>query len=242
MPQEKEGGLLMVVIRREASRGTFAPDPTLDLPGGARLRIKSQNLFPAKFHEESGDLWTPILLLILNVEDDHTEAGQADGERFSDRFEFKASDALLEELGCTEEELKNSNKSKWTVAQQKLIVDWNSWVIRADTKLDRLLLCLYGVDWQNGKIGFDPDDLPSREFIAKILPRQGKRAGSYTGWDSYVNPNPPKKKRTSKKKAVKGEIVEAKTTGVIKGSMVGDPKDLDDLDDQEWEKFPSDLG
>ena len=45
---------------------------------------------------------------------------------------------------------------------------------------------------------FDPDDLVGKEFIAKVHPRTGKKPGSYTGWETYMPLNPPKKKKKSK--------------------------------------------
>jgi hypothetical protein len=42
---------------------------------------------------------------------------------------------------------------------------------------------------------FDPDDLVDKEFIAKVHPKTGKKPGSYTGWETYMSLNPPKKKK-----------------------------------------------
>jgi hypothetical protein len=41
---------------------------------------------------------------------------------------------------------------------------------------------------------FDPDDLEYKEFIAKVIPKTGKKPGSYTGWETYMSINPPKKR------------------------------------------------
>jgi hypothetical protein len=109
-----------VIIRREKSRGSFGPDPVLDLPQGARLRIKTEKLLPPKFSEDTNDLWAPCLFLVLRVEDDHDD-GSADGEQFADKFELKPSEKLLAELGLDDEAFRNSNKARYTAEQQKTI-------------------------------------------------------------------------------------------------------------------------
>jgi hypothetical protein len=73
----------------------------------------------------------------------------------------------------------------------------DNWTIRTGTKLDSLLTCLYGKAWTEGKIEFDPDDLVGKEFMAKVEPKTGKKAGSFTNWESYISLNRPKKKRKS---------------------------------------------
>jgi hypothetical protein len=35
-----------------------------------------------------------------------------------------------------------------------------------------------------------------KEFIAKVHPKTGKKPGSYTGWETYMSINPPKKKKS----------------------------------------------
>ena len=77
----------MKPIRRVEAQNNFGPDPSLELLSGAHLKVKGQKLFEPKFHEETGDLWTPTLSLILEVIDDGTEEGEADELTFSDRFE-----------------------------------------------------------------------------------------------------------------------------------------------------------
>jgi hypothetical protein len=47
----------MVAIRKTKAKEEFAPDPSLDLPQGAHLKVTSSKLFAPKFHEETGDLW-----------------------------------------------------------------------------------------------------------------------------------------------------------------------------------------
>jgi hypothetical protein len=47
----------MVAIRRTKAKEEFGPDPSLDLPQGAHLKITSSKLFAPRFHEETGDLW-----------------------------------------------------------------------------------------------------------------------------------------------------------------------------------------
>jgi hypothetical protein len=48
---------------------------------------------------------------------------------------------------------------------------------------------------------FDPDDLEGKEFIAKVHPKTGKKPGSYTGWETYMSLNPPKKKKSKLQEA-----------------------------------------
>jgi hypothetical protein len=47
----------------------------------------------------------------------------------------------------------------------------------------------------NDQMDFDPDDLVGKEFVAKVLQRTGKKSGSFTGWNTYMSLNPPKKKK-----------------------------------------------
>jgi hypothetical protein len=186
----------MKPIRRAEARDSYGPDPVLNIQSGAHLGITDQKVFEPKFHEETGALWTPALLLTQKVIDDGTEEGEADALTFSDRFEIKIDEDVRDRLGVEDDRaLRNTTKSDFTKEQQALILDMDNWTIRSDTKLDMLMLCLYGKGWTEGKVDFDPDDLIGKEFIAKVTPKTGKKAGSYTEWNSYVSVNRPKKKR-----------------------------------------------
>ena len=69
----------MVEIRKTTAKVDFGPDPVLDLPDGAHLRIENATLFTPKCHEETGDLWKSKVSCKLKVVDDRTEDGDADG-------------------------------------------------------------------------------------------------------------------------------------------------------------------
>ena len=69
---------MMVAIRKTKAKEEISPDPVLDFPQGAHLKIMSAKLFAPKVHEETGDLWRSKLSLKLRVVDDHTEDGDAD--------------------------------------------------------------------------------------------------------------------------------------------------------------------
>src|SRR5215211_6699117 len=135
----------MVAIRRAEARTDFGPDPSLTLSTGAHLKVKSYKIFEPKFHEETGDLWSPTLSLILEVVDDYTEDGNADGLTFADRFEFKLDEEIIEALGVEEKALGNSNISDFNaedLVDEEFIAkvqprtgkrpgsftDWNSYV------------------------------------------------------------------------------------------------------------------
>src|SRR3712207_1506775 len=77
----------------------------------------------------------------------------------------------------------------------------SNWTVRTGSKLDNLLKVLYGEVWINGEMDFDPDDLEGKEFIAKVHPKTGKKPGSYTGWNTYMSLNPPKKKKSKLQEA-----------------------------------------
>jgi len=188
----------MKPIRRAEARNNYGPDPYLDLQAGAHLKVKDQRIFEPKFHEETGAFWSPTLLLTQEVVDDGTEEGEADELTFADRFELKIDEDVRDQLGFEDDKpLRNSTKADFTKAQQALLVDMDNWTIRTGTKLDSLLTCLYGKAWTEGKIEFDPDDLVGKEFMAKVEPKTGKKAGSFTNWESYISLNRPKKKRKS---------------------------------------------
>jgi hypothetical protein len=208
----------MVAIRKTKAKEEFGPDPSLDLPQGARLRIGNATLFPPKFHEETGDLWKSNVSLKEKVVDDHTEDGDADGLEFFDSFDLKFDEDVAKKFGIGPEEgakdkdgkkltldkfLKNANKRDFTEEQQAALLDQANWTVRTGIKLDNLLAVLYGEVWINGEMDFDPDDLMDKEFIAKVHPKTGKKPGSYTGWETYMSINPPKKKKSKLQEAQK---------------------------------------
>ena len=216
----------MVAIRKTKAKEEFGPDPVLDLPNGAHLRIENATLFTSKFHEETGDLWKSKVSLKLKVVDDRTEDGDADGLEFYDGYELKFDEDVAKKFGIGPEEgakdkdgkkltldnfLKNANKRDFTEEQQAALLDQSNWTVRTRTKLDNLLKVLYGKRWINGEMDFDPDDLEGKEFIAKVHPKTGKKPGSYTGWETYMPLNPPKKKK-SKLQEAQGEAADAADT------------------------------
>jgi hypothetical protein len=187
----------MVAIRKTKAKEEFGPDPSLDLPQGAHLKVESAKLFAPKFHEETGDLWKSVVSCKLKVVDDRTAEGDADGLEFSDTFELKVD----EELGYDDKKLKDANIRDFTKELQEELLDQANWTVRTGSKLDNLLSVLYGEMWINGEMDFDPDDLVDKEFIAKVHPRTGKKPGSYTGWETYMSLNPPKKKKSKVQEA-----------------------------------------
>src|SRR5918997_2056886 len=201
----------MVAIRKTKANEEFGPDPSLDLPHGAHLTVTSSKLFAPKFHEETSDLWISKVSLKQKVVDDRTEDGDADGLEFFDSFDLKFDEDVAKKFGIGPEEgakdndgkkltldkfLNDANKSDFTGEQQAALLDQTNWTVRTGTKLDNLLKVLYGKQWINGEMDFDPDDLEGKEFIAKVNPKTGKRPGSYTGWETYMSINPPKKKKS----------------------------------------------
>jgi hypothetical protein len=79
----------MVAIRKTKAKEEFGPDPSLDLPQGAHLKVMSSKLFAPKFHEETGDLWKSVVSCKLKVVNDRTANGAADGLEFFDSYELK---------------------------------------------------------------------------------------------------------------------------------------------------------
>jgi hypothetical protein len=204
----------MVAMRKTKAKEEFGPDPSLDLPQGAHLKVESSKLFAPRFHEETGDLWKSKVSLKQRVVDDRTEDGDADGLEFFDGYDLKFDEDVAKELGIGPEEgakdndgkrltlekfLNNANKSDFTEEQRAALLDQANWTVRTGSKLDNLLKVLYGEAWINGKMDFDPDDLVGKEFIAKVHPKTGKKPGSYTGWETYMPLNPPKKKKKMSK-------------------------------------------
>ena len=217
----------MVAIRKTKAKEEFGPDPVLDLPDGARLRIENTALFTPKFHEESGDLWKSKVSLKLKVVDDRTEDGEADDLEFFDGYDLKFDEDVAKKFGVGPEEgvkdkdgkkftldkfLNSANKSDFTEEQQAALLDQANWTVRTGSKLDNLLKVIYGEAWAKGEMDFDTDDLVGKEFIAKVHPRTGKKPGSYTGWETYMSINPPKKKKKSKVQEAQEEAAKAADT------------------------------
>src|ERR687898_2617515 len=221
----------MVAIRRTKANEEFGPDPSLDLPQGAHLKITSSKLFAPKFHDETGDLWKSKVSLKLKIIDDRTEDGDADGLEFFDSFDLKFDEDVAKEFGIGPEEgakdndgkrltldkfLNNANRSDFTEEQQAALLDQANWTVRTGIKLDNLLSVLYGEAWIDGEMNFDPDDLEGKEFIAKVHPKTGKKPGSYTGWETYMSINPPKKKKKSEVQEAQEEAADADDTPASK--------------------------
>ena len=181
----------MPPIRKTKAKEEFGPDPSLDLPQGAHLKVMTAKLFAPKFHEETGDLWKSVVSCKVKVVDDRTAEGDADGLEFFDTFELKVD----EDLGYDDKKLKDANIRDFTKEQREELLDQANWTVRTGTKLDNLLNVLYGELWMNDEMDVDPDDLVGKEFVAKVLPRTGKKSGSFTGWNTYMALNPPKKKK-----------------------------------------------
>src|SRR5215212_5855018 len=232
----------MVEIRKTSAKVDFGPDPVLDLPDGAHLRIETSTLFPPKFHEESGDLWKSKVSLKLKVVDDRTEDGDADGLEFFDGYDLKFDEDVAKKFGIGPEEgakdkdgkkltlekfLNNANKRDFTDEQRAALLDQANWTVRTGSKLDNLLKVLYGEAWINGEMDFDPDDLEGKEFIAKVHPKTGRKPGSYTGWETYMSLNPPKKKKKSKIQEAQEEAAKAADTPTSEEAA-------QDLTEAEW--------
>jgi hypothetical protein len=212
----------MVPIRKTKAKEEFGPDPSLDLPQGAHLTVTSSKLFAPKFHQETGDLWKSVVSCKLKVVDDRTADGDADGLEFLDTFELKVD----EELGYDDKKLKDANMRDFTNEQREELLNQDNWTVRTGSKLDNLLNVLYGEAWINGEMDFDPDDLVDKEFIAKVHQRTGKKPGSYTGWETYMSLNPPRKKK-SKLQEAQGEAADAADTPASEQAA-------QDLTEAEW--------
>jgi hypothetical protein len=232
----------MVAIRKTKAKEGFGPDPSLDLSQGAHLKVTSPKLFAPKFHEETGDLWKSKVSLKQKVVDDRTEDGDADGLEFFDGYELKFDEDVAKRLGIGSEEgakdndgkkltldkfLDNANKRDLTEERQAALLDQANWTVRTGSKLDNLLNVLYGEAWINGEMDFDPDDLEGKEFIAKVHPKTGKKSGSYTGWNTYMSLNPPKKKK-------KPTVQEAQEVTVEATDLPASERAAQDLTEAEW--------
>jgi len=198
----------MVAIRRTQGSDDFAPDAVLDLPHGAELETRAAKFFPPKFGDD-GSLWKPVVSLRLRVADDGTEEGEDDGKEFLDRFELKPDSAL----GYKPEDLKTLNRANITEAQAEALLDVGNWTVRDETKIDNMLICLFGRKWLKGEVEFDLEHLEDlfvgKRFIAKVSKRNGKKPGSICGWDSFVSVERPKKKNN--KKGAEGIDVDSDT-------------------------------
>src|SRR5918992_1070702 len=102
----------MVAIRKTKAKEDFGPDPTLDLPQGARLKVMSAKLFAPRFPEETGDLWRSKVSLKLKVVDDRTEDGDADGLEFFDGYDLKFDEDVAKKFGIGPEEGAKDNDDK----------------------------------------------------------------------------------------------------------------------------------
>ena len=217
----------MVAIRKTKAKEEFGPEPSLDLPQGAHLKATSSKLFAPKFHEETSDLWRSKVSLKQKVVDDRTEDGDADGLEFFDSYDLKFDEEVAKKFGIGPEEgakdkdgkkltldkfLNNANKSDFTEEQQAALLEQANWTVRTGSKLNNLLNVIYGEAWAKGEMVFDPDDLVDKEFIAKVHPKTGKKPGSYTGWETYMSLNPPKKKKKSKVQEAQEEAAKAANT------------------------------
>ena len=237
----------MVAIRKTKAKEEFGPDPVLDLPDGAHLRIENATLFTPKFHEETGDLWRSKVSLKLKVVDDRTEDGDADGLEFFDSYELKFDEDVAKKFGIGPEEgakdedgkkltldkfLNNANKRDFTEEQQAALLDQDNWTVRTGIKLDNLLNVIYGEVWINGEMDFDPDDLVDKEFIAKVHPKTGKKPGSYTGWETYMSLTPPKKK---------SKVQEAQEEAAKAADIPASEKAAEGLTEAEWAQAEENL-
>jgi hypothetical protein len=232
----------MVAIRKTKAKEEFGPDPSLDLPQGAHLKVTNPKLFAPKFHEETGDIWKSKVSLKQKVVDDRTEDGDADGLEFFDGYELKFDEDVAKKFGIGPEEgakdndgkkltldkfLDNANKRDLTEERQAALLDQANWTVRTGSKLDNLLKVLYGEAWINGEMDFDPDDLEGKEFIAKVHPKTGKKPGSYTGWNTYMSLNPPKKKK-------KPTVQEAQEVTAEAADLPASERAAQDLTEAEW--------
>ena len=197
----------MRTIRKTKARdtGIFEDSAVLELKHGAHLKIKSATLFDPKWGEEDGALWNANISPRIVVVDDHTEDGEADGLAFTDRFDLKVDADILDELGLEDKDLNDARKADFTKHQQQVLMDPDSWTIRDGTKADNLNIALFGTNWSDGEMDFHPDMWVDKEFIAKVLPRTGKRPGSYCDWNTFMSANPPAKSKKAKKAQEKAE-------------------------------------
>jgi hypothetical protein len=109
----------MVAIRKTKAKEEFGPDPSLDLPQGAHLKVMTAKLFAPKFHDETGDLWKSVVSCKLKVVDDRTAEGEADDAEFFDTFELKVD----EDLGYDDKKLKDANTRDFTKEQREELLD-----------------------------------------------------------------------------------------------------------------------
>src|SRR5215204_6495217 len=179
----------------------FEDSAVLELKAGAHLQIKDTKVFDPKWGEDDGALWSANIAARIKVLDDHTEAGNADGLEFTDRFDLKVDADILDELGLDDKDLKNATKADFTKHQQQVLMDPDSWTIRDGTKPDNLNVALFGAKWSAGEMDFHPDMWVDQEFIAKVMPRTGKRPGSFCEWNTFMSVHPPAKSKKAQEQA-----------------------------------------
>ena len=191
----------MKTIRKTRARetGMFEDSAVLELKAGAHLQIKDTKVFDPKWGEDDGALWSANIAARIKVLDDHTEAGNADGLEFTDRFDLKVDADILDELGLDDKDLEKATKADFTKHQQQVLMDPDSWTVRDGTKPDNLNIALFGTKWTDGEMDFHPDMWVDNEFIAKVTPRTGKRPGSYCEWNTFMSVHPPVKSKKAKK-------------------------------------------
>ena len=202
----------------------FEDSAVLELKAGARLQIKSAKVFDPKWGEEDGALWNANISTRIVVIDDHTEAGNADGLEYTDRFDLKVDADILDELGLEDKDLKNATKADFTKHQQQVLMNPDSWTIRDGTKPDNLNVALFGTKWSDGEMGFHPDMWVDQEFIAKVMPRTGKRPGSFCEWNTFMSVHPPAKSKKAKKAQEQAEQELEADMEAAEASATGDPK------------------
>lgn len=193
----------MKTIRRSRAKETenFSENVVLNLGHGAHLKIKSTKLFPPKFNEDDGSLWAASISARIVVVDDRTEDGDDDGKEFTDKFPLKMDLDILEKLSLEDGDLENAVDSAFTPEQQKALLNPENWTVRGGSnKINNVNTAIFGQK-QAETMDFHPDMWIDKEFLAKVYPRTGKRAGSYCGWDTFVSLNPPKKKKSKLQKA-----------------------------------------
>ena len=69
-------------------------------------------------------------------------------------------------------------------------------------------LCLFGPEWEE-EITFHPEKhWVGKEFLAKVNERNGKKAGSYCGWDTFIATRRPKNKKDGSKRLQEAQQLE----------------------------------
>jgi hypothetical protein len=202
----------MVAIRKSRAKPKTedTDSAVMDLPHGAHLKVKSTKYFGPKFGKSKKDednpnveetFWNPKIRVRFVVVDDRTEDGDHDGDEFSDDFDLKLDLDLLDETGFDESRLKgNPVKSSFSEEEREMLLNEKNWTVRDDTKLDKYNIAALGKPWTNGTLKFDEDVLVGTEVIAAIVPRSGKKKGSFCVWNTFLSVHPPKKQKKGKGK------------------------------------------